>query len=352
MAELTSAQIALDIQGILVGSGDLVVSEVASLQEAGCRSLSFLGNEKYRNQVMPSKAAVVLVPEDFNEEPPEGRAFIKVGNPSEAFSRYVVTFAPPPIVHKPGIHPDATVSPDASVADSATVCAQAVIESGATIGERSVIGAGVYVGQQATIGDDCLIYPNVMIRERCRLANRVIIHGNTTIGSDGFGFDPSPEGHKKIPQYGIVQVDDDVEIGANCALDRARFGRTWIKQGAKIDNLVQIAHNVIIGEHCFVVAQVGVAGSTTVGKGVILAGQAGLPGHIEVGDGAIVMAKSGVFSDVEAGQKVLGYPALPRGEFLRNQAAISKLPDMRKELKALRREVAELRDLLDHKDGC
>jgi UDP-3-O-[3-hydroxymyristoyl] glucosamine N-acyltransferase len=231
------------------------------------------------------------------------------------------------------------VHPLAKVPASAHVGPNAVIEAGAVIGERTVVGALCYIGQDATVGDDCLLHPNVTVRERCRLGSRVIVHSGTTIGSDGFGYVPNLTGglHAKIPQVGIVQIDDDVEIGANVAIDRARFGKTWIRRGVKIDNLVQIAHNVVVGELSFVVAQAGIAGSSKLGRGCVLWAQAGIAGHAEIGDGTQILAQSGVPKDLPPGSRVIGSPAVPEREFIRdlfNLHRIDKLAAQLKELKA------------------
>lgn len=215
------------------------------------------------------------------------------------------------------------------------------------IGTGTVIHGGCHIGSDVQIGEDCLIHPNVTILDRCRLGNRVIVQSGTVIGSDGFGFAQDDQGHHvKIPQVGIVQIDDDVEIGANCTVDRATFGRTWIQRGTKIDNLVQIAHNVTVGEHSILIAQVGVSGSTRIGRHVILAGQAGIVGHIEIGDRARVGAQSGVNRSVKEGEDVLGSPALPHKEYLRCAAAFRHLPRFRDELRDLIARVRELEDQL------
>lgn len=346
MAEtcFTAAQVAEVVGGKVVGAASATVNGVESLQMAQPTHLSFLGNEKYESQVLPSKAAVVLVPESFTEPPPEGRAWIVCENPSAAFMAIVDAVTPPPPPQPEGIHPSAVVSPEATLAASAGVGANAVIEAGAVIGDNSVIGAGSYIGHETVIGSDCLIHPNVTVRERCKLGNKVIIHSGTTIGSDGFGYLPGPDGHKKIPQVGIVQIDDDVEIGAQVAVDRARFGKTWIKTGAKIDNLVQIAHNVIIGEYCFVIAQVGISGSTELGKGVVVAGQAGLSGHLKISPGVTIMAQAGVPKDLtESGQYYVGSPAVPRKEFARKEFAIKSVAKLKQTVKRLENELAALK---------
>ena len=347
MPALTSGEIASRVQGRLVGPDDIEITGVAALNEAGPSDVSFLGNPRYRDQVIPSAAAVVLVPEAFEQPPPEGRAWIECEDPSAAFSRLVAAFAPPPVSYPPGIDPSAVVAEAADLDASVHVGPCAVIEAGVRLGAGSVVAAGCVIGRDTVIGEECLLYPNVTIRERTRIGDRVIIHSGTTVGSDGFGYVPGEDGHTKIPQVGIVQIDDDVEIGAQAAVDRARFGRTWIRRGAKIDNLVQVAHNVVIGEHCFVIAQVGIAGSTRLGRGVIAAGQVGLAGHLQIGDGATLMAQSGISKDVPAGARVMGSPAVPYREFVKSKLAVHQVPKLKEKLRRLEAEVEELRQTLE-----
>ena len=341
----TSGELAVALGGVLKGTADVAIAGVGALNEAGPNQVSFLGNEKYAPQVLPSKAGVVLVPEKFTVEPPAGRAWVVCKDPSAAFMQVVMLFAPPPPVFAAGIHASAVVDPAARVAASAHVGANAVIEAGAVIGERTVVGALSYVGHEAQIGADTLIYPNVSIRERCRVGSRVIIHSGTTVGSDGFGYIPNLTGglHTKIPQVGIVQIDDDVEIGANVAIDRARFGRTRIKRGAKIDNLVQIAHNVEIGELSFIIAQVGISGSSKVGRGCVLWGQVGVAGHVEIGDGAQILAQSGVPKDVAPGARLVGSPTVPEREWIRDLFNVHRIDTLSAPIKDLRQQVEELR---------
>ena len=342
--QLTAAQIAEKVGGELVGNPKAPVRGVESLRDAESDQLSFLGNPKYANQVGGSAAGVVLVPKDFDESVPEERAWILCDDPSDAFSTVIDHFAPEPPTFAPGIHSAAVVDDTAEIARSATIGPCAVIEPGASIGENTVIGAGCYIGHDTTVGADCLIYPNVTIRERCKLGNRIIIHSGTMVGSDGFGFIPGPNGHKKIPQVGIVQIDDDVEIGAQVAIDRARFGKTWIKRGVKIDNLVQVAHNVVIGEHCFLAGQCGIAGSARLERGVMVAGQSGVGGHITLGEGVVLLGRSGVGKDTEPGKKIFGAPAIEQREYLRREMHINQIPRMRKEMKELQKQLQELRE--------
>lgn len=342
MKTLTSRQIAELAGGRLVGPADLAVHGVAALDAASPDRVSFLGNPRYARQVLPSAAGVVLVPDSFAPEPPAGRAWVVCADPSAAFATIVAEFAPPPIQFPPGIHPSAVISEDASVPDSVHVGPNAVIGPRAAVGAKSVIGAGVVLGHESRIGADCLLHPNVTIRERCILGDRVIIHPGTVIGSDGFGYISGPTGHRKIPQVGIVRIDDDVEIGACVAVDRARFGATWIKRGAKIDNLVQIAHNVVVGEDCLIVAQVGIAGSSHLGRGVVIAGQVGIAGHLELHDGAVVMAQSGIGKDVPPGAVMFGSPAVSRKEYIRERAAIHGIPKLKQAVARLEQRLDEL----------
>ncbi len=343
MKQLRAEEIAELAGGTLDGTAAVAVDGVRSLKDAGPGDVSFLGNEKYAPQVTDSRAAVVLVPQDFPGTPPEGRAWVRCDDPSAAFSRVVDVFAPPAPEFPPGRHESAVVAPDATVAASAAIGPYAVIEPGVRIGEQTIVGAHAYIGHGAVLGDHCRLYPQVTIRERCILGNRVIIHSGTIIGSDGFGYISSVDGHQKVPQVGIVQIDDDVEIGANAAVDRARFGVTWIKRGAKVDNLVQIAHNVVIGEHSILVAQSGIAGSSELGRGVVVAGQSGVSGHVHLGDGVTVMGMSGVSKDLPAGAIVMGVPAIDRKEHARELLSMRTVPKVKKQVRELAREVETLR---------
>lgn len=344
MPSLTAKQIADEVGGTLIGNADIVLTNVASLDESRADSVSFLGSPKYRHSALASRAGAVLVPDSFDAQPPAGRAWIRCANPSAAFTSVVTRFAPPPAARPPGIHPRAFVADDAAVPDSCHVGPFAVVESGAVVGEHTAVMANSYIGHETRLGAGCLVYPGVVIREHCVLGDRVIIHPGTVIGSDGFGYEPSESGHAKIPQLGIVQIDEDVEIGACVTVDRARFGRTWIRRGVKIDNLCQIAHNVQIDEFSVIMSQVGIAGSSRIGRLVALYGQVGIPGHVTVGDRAQVMAKGGVYDSVDPGQVLMGIPARPRREFLKQQAALQQLPELRKRVRDLEKALKEMRD--------
>jgi UDP-3-O-[3-hydroxymyristoyl] glucosamine N-acyltransferase len=296
---LTLEQIAKLSGGKLEGDPETKITGAASLAEATVHEVSFFNNPRYLAQLRKTRAAAVIVPRDFSEQ--IEAAVIRTPDPAKAFEQVVTEFAPAPIKFAPGIHPSAVIHPRAKLGDHISIQPLVVIEAGARIGSRTVIGAGSYIGHDVVIGDGCMIYPRVTIRERCRLGARVILHSGAVIGADGFGFEMTAEGQQKVPQIGIVQIDDDVEIGANTTIDRARFGRTWIQAGAKIDNLVQVAHNVVIGKDTVIAAQTGIAGSVRIGKRVMIGGQAGIIGHIEIADGTMIGAQTGVSKNLNGG---------------------------------------------------
>ena len=318
--------------GTLSGDASLTISGAASLAEATPGEITFYGNPRYLAAFRRTRASAAFVPENFTEQ--IVNAQIRVANPSAAFEQVVLKFAPQPISFPTGVHPRAVVSPEVSLGENVSIGAGAVVESGVAIGAGTRIGAHSYVGHETTIGADSLVYPQVTIRERTRIGDRVIIHSGTVIGSDGFGFEMATGGHKKVPQIGIVQIDDDVEIGANTTIDRARFGRTWIQEGVKIDNLVQIAHNVVIGKHSIIVAQVGIAGSVRIGSGVVIGGQAGIIGHIEIDDGTMIGAQSGVSKSLHGGTW-WATPTVPLKEAKEQLAWVRRLGKLFARVKAL-----------------
>jgi UDP-3-O-[3-hydroxymyristoyl] glucosamine N-acyltransferase len=294
--------------GEVVGDPSLQITGAASLGEAVPGEISFYSDPRYGTSLRKTRASAVFVPADFAES--IATAQIRVANPIKVFEQVVLKFAPKPTAFAAGIHSSAVVDPSARLGERISIQPHVVVEAGARIGDDTIIGAGSYVGHETVIGSACLIYPRVTIRERTRIGSRVIIHSGAVIGADGFGFEMVAGQHKKIQQLGIVQIDDDVEIGANTTVDRARFGRTWIQQGVKIDNLVQIAHNVVIGKDSVIVAQTGISGSTRVGERVTMAGQVGIVGHVEIADGSVIAAQSGVSKSVPGGVW-FGYPAAP-----------------------------------------
>ena len=308
--------------GELVGDSTLKITGAASLGEATQGEISFFANRKYVGLLRKTRASAVFVPPDFAE--PINAAQIRVSNPTKAFEQVVLKFAPKPITFAPGIHPSAVVDPSAQLGDRVSIQPLAVIEAGAQIGDDTIIGAGSYVGHETIIGSACHIYPHVTIRERSRIGSRVIIHSGVVIGADGFGFEMIDGRQEKIQQLGIVQIDDDVEIGANTTVDRARFGRTWIQQGVKIDNLVQIAHNVVIGKNTVIAAQTGIAGSVQIGQRVLIGGQVGIIGHIEIGDNTAIGAQSGIPKNISGGAWWAS-PAVPLAEAKQQIAWIRRL---------------------------
>jgi UDP-3-O-[3-hydroxymyristoyl] glucosamine N-acyltransferase len=332
----TLQELASTSDGELVGDPKLKITGAASLAEATSGEISFFANRKYIGVLRKTRASAVFVPRDFGE--PLTAAQVRVSNPTKAFEQVVLKFAPKPITFSPGVHPSAIIGSTVRLGESVSVQPHAVIEEGSEIGDDTIIGAGSYVGHETTIGAACLIYPLVTIRERSRIGSRVIIHSGAVIGADGFGFEMVDGRQQKIQQLGIVQIDDDVEIGANTTVDRARFGRTWIQQGVKIDNLVQIAHNVIIGKNSVIVAQTGISGSTRVGERVTMAGQVGIVGHVEIADGSIIAAQSGVSKSVPGGVW-FGYPAGPIGEVKQQIAWIRSLGKLFARVKALEKKL-------------
>ena len=305
-----------------MGDPTLKIAGAASLGEATHGEISFFTNRKYIGLLRKTRASAIFVPPDFAE--PINAAQIRVSNPIKAFEQVVLKFTPKPITFAPGIHPSAVVDASAQLGERVSIQPLAVVEPGAKIGDDTIIGAGSYVGHETVIGSASHIYPNVTIRERSRIGSRVIIHSGAVIGADGFGFEMVDGRHQKLQQLGIVQIDDDVEIGANTTVDRARFGRTGIQQGVKIDNLVQIGHNVVIGRNSVIVAQTGISGSTRVGERVTMAGQVGIAGHIEIGDGTIIVAKSGIPKSIPGGVW-FGYPAVPFAQAKQQFAWVHRL---------------------------
>jgi UDP-3-O-[3-hydroxymyristoyl] glucosamine N-acyltransferase len=305
------------------------VRGIAALGSAAPGELSFLGNPKYRGEVAGSRASVILLPADYDGQPQPNQLFLLVDNPSAALARLCSRIEqllwPKPA---PGIHPSAQVAQGAKVATSATIGPLCIVEDGAVVGERSHLQAQVFVGRGARIGDDCWLMPGVILAAECILRNRVRLQPGVVIGSDGFGYEFVAGRHAKVPQVGSVVIEDDVEIGANSTLDRARFSRTVIGEGTKIDNLVQVAHNVVIGKHVILCAGVGISGSTTIGDYAVLGGQAGIGGHITIGPKAKIGGQAGVSFDVEPGAYVNGTPAMPYMLSQRLEVLHRRLPEL------------------------
>jgi UDP-3-O-[3-hydroxymyristoyl] glucosamine N-acyltransferase len=330
------------VGGKVVGPGaETVIRGINDLRSAEPDQVSFLGNAKYEPLARASRAGAILVtPAD---SPKFTFTRIEVESPSGAFGKITALFAPPPVREAPGVHPTAVVAPDAVLGEGVCIHPHAIISAGVRLGARVSVGANCFIGEQTTIGDETRLHPLVTIRERSVIGARVIIHPGAVIGADGFGYDLQKGRHVKIPHSGYVQIDDDVEIGANTTVDRGRFGKTHIAEGVKIDNLVMIAHNVSIGAHSIIVAQTGISGSTSLGSYVTLAGQVGLAGHLTVGDHAVITAQAGLNKDVPAGAVLSGHHAMPMRESLKLEALTRRLPELFRRLKELEDKLEKLR---------
>jgi UDP-3-O-[3-hydroxymyristoyl] glucosamine N-acyltransferase len=322
--------------GELIGDPKLQITGAATLGESTPGEISFFVNRKYIQLLRKTRASAIFVPPDFAE--PINAAQVRVSSPSKAFEQVVLKFAPRPVTFVPGIHPTAVIDPSVQLGKRVSIQPLAVIEAGTIIGDETIVGAGSYIGHGTVIGSACHIYPRVTVRERSKIGSRVIIHSGAVIGADGFGFEMIDARQQKIQQLGIVQIDDDVEIGANTTVDRARFGRTWIQQGVKIDNLVQIAHNVVIGKNSVIVAQTGISGSTRVGERVMMGGQVGVVGHLEIGDETAIGAQSGISKSTPGGVW-FGSPAVPLAEAKQQIAWIHRLGKLFARVKAIEKKL-------------
>jgi len=326
------AEIAGMVGGTVEGDETIEITGLAKIEEAGPGFLTFIANPKYEKFIQQTKASAVIVSKDF---PAAGRTLLRCEDPYFAFMQLVSHFygVAPSLI--PGIHPTAVIGKGVKLGDGVAIAAHAVIGANCSIGAGAKIYPGVVLADEVTVGSDSILYANVCVREGCRIGDRVIIHMGAVVGSDGFGFAFHDGRFHKIPQIGIVIIEDDVEIGANTTIDRATLGATVIRRGAKLDNLVQVAHNVEIGEHTVMAAQCGISGSTKVGKYVRMGGQVGLAGHMAVGDGATIGAQSGLDKDVPAGEFYFGYPARPARMVMREMAALSRLPELLKRVRKL-----------------
>lgn len=337
--KLTAENLASKVGGRLSGDSNRLIEGAAGLLEATDRDVSFLKDEKKAvtmKDFKHTRAAVVLVPWGVRSN---GKTLIEVGNPIKAFSVVLTLLADEKKNYVAGIHPLACVSKSAKIGKNATIGPFCVIEDEAEIGESAQILAQVYIGRRSKIGSESILYPQVVIREDVQIGNRCIVHAGAILGSDGYGFYFENGKHNKIPQIGQVIVEDDVEIGSCTTIDRATTGATIIRKGTKIDNLVQIAHNVDVGAHSLLVAQVGIAGSSTLGRGVVLAGQVGIADHVHIGDGAQVGAQSGIKDDVAPGEVLFGSPAQPLQDAIRQALVMRKLPDLFKDVKKMKEKV-------------
>ncbi|HET9598592.1 MAG TPA: UDP-3-O-(3-hydroxymyristoyl)glucosamine N-acyltransferase [Anaeromyxobacteraceae bacterium] len=339
----TLAELAARVGGEAAGDRALVLARVAPLEDAGPEDVSFFANKKYRRAFEASRAGAVVIEPD--EAVPPDRAVIRARNAYLAFAR-IATLFHPPVEAMPVVSEAAHVDRSARVDPSAEVMPLAYVGPEAVVGARCILHPGAHVGPRARLGDDCVLWPNAVVRDGCVLGNRVVLEPGCVVGSDGFGFAFDPEGeggsgprHFKVPQSGIVVVEDDVELGANTCVDRATLGVTRVGRGAKIDNLVQIAHNVEVGPLSILVGQVGIAGSSKLGAGVVAAGQVGIVGHVKIGDGAKLLAQAGITNDVPAGAVLSGSPGRAHADWLRLEAALSRLPELLKRVRELEKKL-------------
>ena len=345
--EKTLKQIAELIDGTIEGDESVIITGVCGIKEAQEGDITFVANSKYVALMNNTFASAIITTPDTKKG---SKPFILVENPSLAFAKLLSLVAPNEAVYSKGIHPTAIIGENVKLGESVAIQPYVVIENNVEIGGGTVLCVGVFVGHNTKIGENTIVYPHVSIRERITVGNNVIIHSGTVIGSDGFGFATVKGVHHKIPQIGTVIIEDDVEIGSNVTIDRARFDKTLIKHGTKIDNLVQIAHNVVIGENTIVVAQAGISGSTIVGKNVTLAGQSGIIGHISIGDNAVVAAQAGVTKSISENSCVSGYPAKPHKKAKRINACVQKLPDLYKLVNKLEEKISRLEVTLNEKE--
>jgi len=340
MPAFTLSEIAGHIGGQLVGNANIQIEGTAEIDKAIRGTITFLANLKYKHFLETTGASAVIIDKKIPFKP--HIPYIVVDDAYFAFLKVFLLFNPRKELLPPGIHETAIVDPGAVLGEAVAIGANVYIAPGVYIGKGTKIFPNTVILNNVHIGEDCLIYPNVSIREDCQIGNRVIIHNGVVIGSDGFGFAPHEGKFHKIPQVGKVVIEDDVEIGANATIDRATMGETRIKAGAKLDNLVHIAHNVVVGGNTVMAAQTGISGSTKIGRNVMIGGQVGTVGHITIGDGAQIGAQSGVSKDVKPGEIVFGYPARPIMKTKRIEATLNNLPALLKRIRQLEKKIEEL----------
>ncbi|MBR5698922.1 MAG: UDP-3-O-(3-hydroxymyristoyl)glucosamine N-acyltransferase [Prevotella sp.] len=340
--EFTAQQIAQMIGGRVEGNPEATVNSFAKIEEGRQGAISFLSNTKYTHYIYETKSSVVLIDESLKLEHEVPATLIRVKNAYEAVARLLQAYdSMKP--KKKGIDPLAFIAPTATVGDDCYVGAFAYIGEGAKVGKGCQIYPHAVVGDNVTVGDDCILYPNAVVYHDCRLGSRVTLHAGSVIGADGFGFAPTPQGYDKIPQIGIVTIEDDVEIGANTCVDRSTMGSTYIRKGVKLDNLVQVAHNTDIGQNTVMSAQVGIAGSTKVGEWCMFGGQVGIAGHITIGDHVNLGAQSGVPGSIESNQTLIGTPPMNTRGYFKSQAIFQRLPELYKQIQQLQKELDELK---------
>ena len=344
--EFSAKQIAAFVNGDIVGDENATVHTFAKIEEGVPGAITFLSNPKYEQYIYDTKASIVLVNRDFEPERPVSATMIKVDNAYQCLSRLLTLYQQSKPKRK-GISPKAVVADSAKIGQDVYIGANAVIDESACIGDGTQIYPNSYIGENATVGKECIVYSGVNIYHGCRIGNNVTLHSGAVIGADGFGFAPTVQGYEKIPQIGIVIIEDNVEIGANTCVDRATMGATIVHSGVKLDNLIQIAHNDEIGSHTVMASQVGVAGSAKVGEWCVFGGQAGISGHIAIGNHVAIGPQSGVIKSIDDNSRLIGSPPMEEKPFFRMQAVMRRMPDMYREMGELRKEIAELKKRLD-----
>ncbi|MBO6253008.1 MAG: UDP-3-O-(3-hydroxymyristoyl)glucosamine N-acyltransferase [Bacteroidaceae bacterium] len=340
--DFSAQQIASFVQGEIVGDANVTVNTFAKIEEGKPGSITFLSNPKYEHFIYDTDASIVLVNRNFVPEKPIKATLIKVDNAYETLAKLMTLYEQSKTQSK-GISSTAIISESAIIGKDVYIGAYVVIDDGVVIGDYTQIYPHTYVGKNARIGEGSLIYSGVNIYHDCQIGSHVILHSGVVIGADGFGFAPAPEGYNKIPQIGNVIIEDNVEIGANSCVDRATMGSTIVHKGVKLDNLIQIAHNDEIGANTVMAAQAGVAGSAKVGEWCVIAGQVGITGHLTVGNHVILGPQSGIISSIKDNSRLIGSPPMEEKPFFKSQAVLRKLPDMYRELNALRKELDELK---------
>ena len=343
--KFTAKQIASFVGGEVIGNENAEVYTFAKIEEGVKGALSFLANPKYASYIYDTQSSIVLVNNDFIPERPIEATLIKTANAYESLAKLMALYESVK-PKKKGISPMASVATTATIGENVYIGPFVSIGEKAVIGDNTIIEANASVGDNAAVGSDCILYNHVTIYHDCKVGNRCILHAGSVVGADGFGFAPGANGYEKIPQIGIAILEDDVEIGANTCIDRATMGATVIKRGVKLDNMVQVAHNVVIDEHTVMAAQCGVAGSTKIGSWCMVGGQAGISGHIKIGNQVKVGGHSGVTNSVQDGKAVMGYPSFEHTQFARATVIFKKLPEMYREMDALKKEIESLKQQL------
>ena len=342
--EFSAKQIAQFVQGVIEGDEDATVNTFAKIEDGKPGAISLLSNPKYTHYIYDTESSIVLVDKSVELEKPTKATLIKVDNAYECVAKLLQLYESMK-PKKTGIDSLAFISPSAKIGENVYIGAFAYIGDNVVIGDGCQIYPNVVICENAKVGNDCLFYPNVTIYHDCHIGNRVTLHAGSVVGSDGFGFAPSENGYDKIPQIGIVTIEDDVEIGANTCIDRSTMGSTYVRKGVKLDNLVQIAHNTDIGANTVMSAQVGIAGSTKVGQWCMFGGQVGIAGHITIGNKVFLGAQSGVPSSLKDNQTLIGTPPMEKLPYFKSQAIFQKLPDLYKQIQKLQKEVDELKKL-------